>query len=135
MTTATLPSLAPNELSALVEFVRRLREKFAERIAHVWLFGSKARGDSGPESDIDLLVVTRADGWEFEKQVNRLALDVDLSYDVVLSDHMIDIDRFRQMAARQEPLYKNIQREGIDLWTTELQPTTRSKGSSAGTRS
>ena len=124
MTTATLPSLAPNELSALAEFVRRLREKFAERIAHVWLFGSKARGDSGPESDIDLLVVTRADGWEFEKQVNRLALDVDLSYDVVLSDHMIDIDRFKQMAARQEPLYKNIQREGIDLWTTELQPTT-----------
>ena len=116
--------LVPNERLALEEYLRRLRQQFADRIVHVWLYGSKARGDSEPQSDIDLLVVTRADGWEFEKIMNRLALEVDLAYDVVLSDHLVDIDRFNQMTARQEPLYHSIQRDGFDLWTTELPQTT-----------
>lgn len=119
-----LPKLASNERLALNEYLARLRQQFAEKIVHVWLYGSKARGDSGSEADIDLLVVTQADGWEFEKKVNRLAVEIDLAYDVVLSDHLVDIDRFKQMAARHEPLYHSIQRDGVDLWTMELQPTT-----------
>ncbi|AHL23177.1 putative nucleotidyltransferase [Thermococcus nautili] len=35
----------------------RLKRKFGDRIASVYLFGSYARGNYGEESDIDLLVV------------------------------------------------------------------------------
>jgi len=40
---------------ALNEIVRRLVDSYAP--LQVYLFGSKARGDSGPDSDYDLLVV------------------------------------------------------------------------------
>jgi uncharacterized protein len=39
----------------LAEAVRRLRDAYAPE--RIYLFGSKARGDDGPDSDYDLLVV------------------------------------------------------------------------------
>lgn len=44
--------------TALAEIVRRLVEAY--RPDRVYLFGSKARGDSGPHSDYDLLVIVPA---------------------------------------------------------------------------
>jgi predicted nucleotidyltransferase len=45
--------------------VRRIVKKFApERII---LFGSQARSDAGPDSDVDLLVVMPVDGSRYEK--------------------------------------------------------------------
>jgi predicted nucleotidyltransferase len=122
--TSSLSHLAPHEISALADFVQRLRLAWPDQIVHVWLFGSKARGDSGPESDMDVLIVAVNGGWGFEKSLTRIALEIDLIYGVVLTDHVVDTARFQQMAARQEPLYHSVQREGIDLWSMELQPTT-----------
>ena len=40
---------------SLAEAVRRLRDAYAPE--RIYLFGSRARGDDGPDSDYDLLVV------------------------------------------------------------------------------
>ena len=44
---------------ALAEFVRRLRDVFQPN--RIYLFGSRARGDAGTDSDYDLMVVVRDD--------------------------------------------------------------------------
>lgn len=47
--------------------VKRIVEKFdPERII---LFGSQARGDAGPDSDVDLLVVMDVEGSKLEKRL------------------------------------------------------------------
>ena len=47
--------------------VKRIVKKFApERII---LFGSQARGDAGPDSDIDLLIVMPVEGSAYEKSL------------------------------------------------------------------
>jgi predicted nucleotidyltransferase len=44
--------------SALLDELRdRLSRAYGERLSTIVLFGSEARGEAGPESDIDLLVV------------------------------------------------------------------------------
>src|SRR5688500_4449672 len=45
------------EGALLDEIVRRLTEALAPE--RIYLFGSRARGDAGPDSDYDLLVVVR----------------------------------------------------------------------------
>ena len=41
------------------EYAGLVREHFGERVRNVWLYGSAARGDWTPESDIDVLVVLK----------------------------------------------------------------------------
>jgi predicted nucleotidyltransferase len=58
---------------ALAEVVRRLIEAY--RPERIYLFGSKARGDAGPDSDYDLLLVVPDDAPP-ERRRSRLAYQV-----------------------------------------------------------
>ncbi len=57
----------------LGEIVRRLVEAYEPD--RIYLFGSKARGDSGPDSDYDLMVVVPDDAPP-ERRRSRLAYQV-----------------------------------------------------------
>ena len=47
--------------AAIREAVASYKQLFGERLACVWMFGSRARGDHNPGSDVDLLVVLHKD--------------------------------------------------------------------------
>lgn len=47
---------------AITEAVSGYQKAFGERLAQVWIFGSRARGDYRPGSDLDLLVVLHEEG-------------------------------------------------------------------------
>lgn len=52
-------SLTAAEQQALDAHMEALRKAFGERLERVILYGSKARGDDHPESDVDVLAVLR----------------------------------------------------------------------------
>lgn len=114
--------LTPHEQAVLAEFLSRLRERFGDRIAHVWLFGSKARGDSDEESDVDLLIVAREGDDALRKAVGGIAYALSLEHGILLCEHVISTWRFAQMRARQEFIYRNVVGEGIDLWPLIIRP-------------
>lgn len=58
---------------ALKEILRRLIDTFQPE--RIYLFGSKARGEAGPDSDYDLLVVV-SDETPPERRRSRLAYQV-----------------------------------------------------------
>jgi len=118
-TTQSVLSLSQSDEVALKEFIKRLKQQFGDRIEHVWLFGSKVRGDADAESDTDLLIIVRRADWDLQKAITQLAFQVDMAYRTVLSPHIVDRQRFAQMKTRREPLYSNIMAEGMDLWTLE----------------
>jgi len=63
----------PNSSLAIRQMVRRIVSRF--RPERIILFGSHARGDAGPDSDVDLLIVMPLSGSKREKQLEiRLAL-------------------------------------------------------------
>ena len=74
-----------NRRKMINEMVTRIVERFdPEKII---LFGSHARGEAGPDSDVDLLIVMTVEGSKREKQIEvRSALhDIRLSKDVIIS--------------------------------------------------
>ena len=111
-----LQHLTPHERKVLAEFLSRLWERCGDRITHVWLFGSKVRGDFDEESDVDLLIVVSEGDDTLEKAVGEVAYDLSLEHGVLLCEHVVSTWRFAQMRARQELIYKNVVGEGIDLW-------------------
>jgi len=59
--------------AVLAEIVRRLVEAYQPE--RIYLFGSVARGDAGPHSDYDILVVV-ADDAQPERRRSRVAYEV-----------------------------------------------------------
>ncbi|HJH25577.1 MAG TPA: hypothetical protein C5S37_02130 [Methanophagales archaeon] len=49
---------------AVEEFVRRVLERYEDKIDSIILFGSVARGEAKEDSDIDILVIWKGDEAE-----------------------------------------------------------------------
>jgi predicted nucleotidyltransferase len=77
----TKPSIA-REIQRMVR--RIVRDFHPERVI---LFGSHARGQAGPDSDVDLLVVMPFKGLRHRKQVEiRVALhDIQVPIDIIVT--------------------------------------------------
>ncbi len=72
---------------AIVEAVAGYRRVFGDRLAQVWLFGSRALGTHGPNSDVDLLAVLYEEG--------PIGKEMDLLYSVakpIRLAHQVSID-------------------------------------------
>ncbi len=75
----------PNIEREIQKMVRRIVRRFhPERVI---LFGSHARGEAGPDSDVDLLVVMPFKGLKHHKQVEiRVALhDIRIPKDIIIT--------------------------------------------------
>jgi predicted nucleotidyltransferase len=68
------------------EIKKQLDFALAGRDAHAYLFGSYARGDATPRSDIDLLIVdnTMTNGWLQETMIIRRRLNFDKEIDLIV---------------------------------------------------
>jgi len=103
------PAAWADEQAVLAEIVRRLvAEIQPERI---YLFGSRARGEAGPESDYDLLVVVRervGPGREMERRANAALAGLDVPIDVVI---LTSAD-FAWMLGAAASLPATVEREG-----------------------
>ena len=82
-------NLKPKDVEALREFSQKVRMALCERLVSLKLFGSKARGQDEPESDIDILVVVSEGSVEVEDQVLDIAFQVSLAHDVYISPRVI----------------------------------------------
>ncbi len=91
-----------------------LSELYGERFVHLTLFGSQARGDQDPESDIDVLVVLRSpvNPGEEIKRTGKIVADLSLHHDVVISCLFMDEIDYQN---RNNALLRNIRKEGVLL--------------------
>lgn len=118
MSTSLSPLLSPGERKAIARFVELLRQRHPEQILQTVLFGSKARGDSQPWSDIDILIVVDSEDWRFQHAISTLAARVSLEYDVLIGPRVIGQERWERMKQHRSTLYRNITAEGIPLTPT-----------------
>jgi len=68
-----LPHLTAEDMCALARIIELLAEAYQPE--RIYLFGSKARGDYGPDSDFDLMVIVPDDAPPARKR-SRLAYEV-----------------------------------------------------------
>ena len=93
MASPTVEALPGQVRTAVIDFARRVRDRFGPRVREVVLYGSQARGDQGDDSDIDVF---------------DLAADVSLEHDVTLQ-------AFAPLPAEHEFLVRNECRIVLDI--------------------
>jgi len=91
-----------------------LRELYGDRLERVLLFGSQARGDAEPGSDIDLLVVLRdmASSWEERRRMDGVRWTHSLAHDTVVTALPVRSERLR---APDRPVLTRALAEGVEL--------------------
>jgi len=100
-------SLRDNEKKAINEATKMLKERFP--VKEVILFGSKARGDSDEESDIDLLLVTkRSIHWKERQAIIHALFDLGMKHDVIFSILDTTESEFDKGIFTAFPIYQEI---------------------------
>ena len=107
------PHLSRSEATALAQIVERLVRAYEPE--RIYLFGSMARGDAGPDSDFDLLLVV-PDAAEPARKRSRLAYEqmwgLSTGADVLVWSR----ERFDERASLRASLPATILREGKLLY-------------------
>lgn len=110
-----IKGITEKEARAIVEYEELLLKKFPNRIRKLMLFGSKARGTSNRNSDIDILVVVAKDGKRIAQEIAILTHEPIAKYMVDISPITVEEDFFKNWS----PLLEHIRKDGIVIWTNK----------------
>jgi predicted nucleotidyltransferase len=102
-------------ISSLPDSRSFFRQQPHKNLHKIRLFGSKARGDGDPYSDIDVLVIVKNRHPEVDDLVLDAAFKVSLDCDVVLSPVVFSHNEYYAPLARKTLFYQNTQVEGVPL--------------------
>ena len=107
--------LTPDEQTWLDTYRQALHERFPDLIEDIIIFGSKARGDAGPDSDVDVLVVLHEGERETKKAVRRLGHELAVLSDAVPSIMVYTKAEWMERGQSGSPLYRAVMRDGVQV--------------------
>ncbi|MBI5485938.1 MAG: nucleotidyltransferase domain-containing protein [Deltaproteobacteria bacterium] len=111
--------LTPAEQSRLDRFRIRVREAFGRELLDLRLFGSRARGEGHPESDLDVLVVLQTrDGDRWDRVLdleNEIFVEDGYPLQGQISPRVLSRAQWKFLVDRERLLAREIQAQGIPL--------------------
>jgi predicted nucleotidyltransferase len=110
-----MSTLDERDRIALTAFCAGAQAALRDNLIEMRLFGSKARGDAAPDSDLDVLVVVARDRVSAEDRILDIAFDINLAHDVYISPRVVTQAVVRDPVWRQTGLLRAIEREGVPL--------------------
>lgn len=112
--------IRPSELPAdaldrdvLARFCVEARRLGGERIGRIIVYGSMARGEAGPDSDLDIWVDWNGREAEGRHLLGDLAAALFVETGLMVGVHVVDPSHARRLEEMEAPFYRNVQREGL----------------------
>lgn len=103
------------EQKQVIERITELGRRILPKGTSLWLYGSRARGDSRPDSDYDLLVLVDKDKTTYDDFDNYVYPFCEMGYDMFLdiSPHIYTRKRWEETSF--SPFHKNVEQDKIVL--------------------
>ena len=101
--------------SALADLKVRLTSLLGPALLKLLLFGSRARGDADPDSDIDVAVVVRGLDPALKRRILTEVADVEIDHLMPLSTLILSEEELRRLKDRERRIALDIEGEGIPL--------------------
>ena len=109
----------PGNMQNLIkQYVNEIKQIYGTHLRQIILYGSYARGDFRPDSDIDIMILLDLSDLELKAYSQKLSY---MTYDFNM-DHDLDIKPIAKSEAHfnkwivNYPFYANIHREGVVLY-------------------
>ncbi len=102
------------EILSIIE--SEFRKLYCEKVRRILLYGSYARGDYDPESDVDILIITRdGDLKELHNTRTDIAHQILSDFGILVSITFVEESYFNEWL-ETIPFYKSIANEGITIY-------------------
>ena len=101
----------------LKKYVEDVREIYGENLRTIILYGSYARGDFKPDSDIDLMILVDLSDDEIKRKghvLSDLTFDYNFDNNLEIMPIVKNLDHFNKWI-RAYPFYNNVKNEGVEL--------------------
>ncbi len=111
----TIRDLTEAERAVVVDLDRRIRHELPGLVLRMTVFGSRARGEAEPDSDMDVLVEVESEHLSFaeKQQLRRAAGELSIDSGIVLS--LLVVDQRMRKERGDFSIFQNIRDEGIPV--------------------
>ena len=107
-------NIAATDRLAALEAAEFVKSSFP--VEQVILFGSKARGEGGSDSDIDLLILTRGEPPKgMSREMWRHFWQIQKNRNVMLSTVVVSMDQWQHGVYQAMLLKSEVERDGVVL--------------------
>lgn len=103
-------------MALTIEKLRQAAKNIMKQDGHVWLYGSRARGDARPDSDWDLLIIVNREGERQNSDFETYSIpfmDIGFEHDELVIPHLYTKSQWDTYAFT--PFEKNVERDKIVL--------------------
>ena len=113
-----LDQLTAQEQAVVLEFVKRVNEQLNGQLRSIILYGSRARGEADPDSDMDILIVLGDSPSTILEQVRAIRYEVmrHHRFRPHISLLLLSEQDWKELSKRSAGLKRSIEQEGIVLW-------------------
>lgn len=96
-------------------YCEALAEQFPNLVETILIFGSKARGDAGPDSDLDVLVILREGDRSRKRAVRHLGHSLAVVSEVIPSIMVYTREEWTSRRSGGSPFYRAVMRDGVTV--------------------
>ncbi len=109
----------PQTMQQLIQlYVSNIHDIYGSHLRQIILYGSYARGDFRPDSDIDIMILldlSDIDIKRYRHQLSNMTFDFNMDYDVDIKPIAKNEEHYRKWIGNY-PFYSNVNREGVRLY-------------------
>lgn len=108
-------NLSEEEKKAVLEIKEKIILLLGKQLKLFYLFGSKARGDFDPDSDVDIAIVVDDLTRETKHKIIDIVVEAETKHIVVISTLILSSRDFLELKKHERRIALDIEKEGIPL--------------------
>ena len=107
--------LTSDETTWLAQYRQALSEWHPGAVVRMLVYGSKARGESHPDSDVDVLLVVRNDAGPLKRPLRNIGYELAATSDAVPSILAYTEDEWQERTNKGYPFQHAVERDGVSV--------------------
>jgi predicted nucleotidyltransferase len=107
--------LTPDEQTWLEAYRRTLQEHYPGVVLRLVIYGSKARGEARPDSDMDVLLIVTNEANHLKRPLRRIGYELAATSDAVPSILAYTLDEWESRKQGGAPFQHAVERDAVSV--------------------